>query len=95
MRRGFFRLWVVVSVSWICFVGTMTWTTLRPVVEQVRFEPDAHLKSTSAFDPAEFAAYARREDIRRGAELAVIPLVFLVVLWMALGWVIRGFRTNG
>ena len=27
VTRGFFRLWVVASVTWVLFVGVMTWQT--------------------------------------------------------------------
>jgi hypothetical protein len=51
--RGLLRLWLVMSIVWICAVGMVAWSTLTPAVADL---PDAPwVKPTSGkppFDPS-------------------------------------------
>lgn len=39
LRRGFFRIWVVVTVVWTLLVGTLSWESVRPPRESLRDDP--------------------------------------------------------
>ena len=110
--RGLLRLWLVMSIVWICAVGMVAWSILTPTVADL---PDAPwVKPTSAkppfdpskpfkvvtpnafdqFDPVEFSAFKRWDEIKTGIEVAFVPPLLLLMLGAALIWAIRGFRAT-
>ena len=107
-RRGFFRLWIAVSVLWITISVTFVtplvvvpaFRTLSPV-EEVEL-PDAPM-SIEGFDwekaqaiAAEMLAERQAGQQQRAIALsgAVIaaPPVGLLLIGMAVGWIFGGFR---
>jgi hypothetical protein len=82
MRRGFFRLWVDVSVVWIAFALVVSWQRPRP------FDPDLFL--TGKPDP-DLAANV----IMNAAYLAFAPPILSLALGAALFWAARGFKARG
>jgi hypothetical protein len=86
VARGFFRLWIVLSVLWIGAVGTVAVSSLPP--------PDPPSIQGAAFSASEFAVFgARKAATQIAIEIALIPPVLVLVFGSALGWAIRGFRT--
>jgi hypothetical protein len=124
--RGLLRLWLVVSIVWIGAIGTLTWSTLTPVVTGMSdaefaeynppqkkpvagmfddlipqaapkppFDPTKPYQvwpGTPVFSAAEFSVVKRHEEIKTGVEVALIPPMVLLMLGLAGGWVVRGFR---
>ena len=108
IERGLFRLWLVVSIVWICTVVMLVWPTLTvadlpdaPWVKQTSgkppFDPSKPYRALTTeefdrFDPVEFSVFKRRDEIKTEIEVAFVPPLLLLMLGAALTWVIRGFR---
>lgn len=94
IARGFFRLWVVLSVLWVGTIGTITWQNLLD---------SRQVKLVSSDDPpwdqpppgsVEKTTLTRSENIRHGAELAVLPPLIVLAIGTAFGWTFRGFAKD-
>lgn len=106
LMRGFFRLWLVVSLLWIGGVAAMTWLTLpsfcprHPSVGDVVDATCFTALTAQPFDPdvflAKFDAQAavRQQAIERSILIALMPPLGLLVVGSALIWALRGFRPS-
>jgi hypothetical protein len=101
--RGLFRLWVVASVVWVCTVGAVTWSIMPekkppfdPSKPYEEFVPDSAPEPPSK--PGMFDDLVRDAErntvVQHAAETALIPPVLVLVLGVALGWAVKGFRAN-
>jgi hypothetical protein len=86
IARGLFRLWVVLSVLWIGGVGVVTYLNFPPRLlsdEEVGLPPGFVLEQPNML---------RWRAVQTGAEIAIIPPVFILIAGSAFVWAFRGFR---
>ncbi|WP_316228657.1 hypothetical protein [Bradyrhizobium sp. SZCCHNR1045] len=104
VTRGLFRLWLVLSLCWITFVGVMTYETLPPmrgvppgfnisaqpnVFDQ--FDDDATKHARAVWDNSQLA---RQEQIETSAAIALIIPGIVLLTGSLLLWAVRGFRPS-
>src|ERR1700720_3811923 len=99
IKRGLFRLWIALSVLWICGVAVTTdWGRLTNSGECAKCQSQEQcfdaLKAAGknpfgAYDPQDIAGW---DEVEVRAGFALIPPVFLLALGAASVWVVRGFR---
>ena len=92
VARGLLRLWLFLSVLWIGGVGVVTWRSLPTEYELTKGCAPVEPSGEPTFDPCKFALFKRNEDIKLGAEIALIPPVLVLAIGLAFVWVVRGFR---
>ena len=92
VARGLFRVWLVVSVMWICAAGAVTWWATWDPWGVVSETPPDWAKP----EPGEPGPHVLSPDVlsrvQTTAEIALIPPALTLVFGAALGWAIRGFR---
>lgn len=97
VRRGAFRLWVIVSAAWFATViGIAATETSIPSVMHgcellLDFSADATGKRLSDEDVRACNTVWRSERARLAA-VALTPPAVLLLAGLAIGWVIRGFK---
>jgi hypothetical protein len=77
-RRGFIRLWVVLSLAWIAVIwSTQDWWRIE-------------LSCMYRYGP--WCDYGAVKDWRDGLEYLWGPPAFVLIFGAALGWIVTGFR---
>jgi hypothetical protein len=96
-RRGFFRLWVAVSVFW--FIGTAIIAFNDTGIPSLTKDCSVLLefKADSTGQMLGPADVSKCEDVWRNERLKLIatglgPPVTLLIVGLILGWIMRGFR---
>lgn len=106
MPRGFFRLWVVLSVAWLAAFGFLATGDIRRDVAAIRvfnassLPPPGYILDDNPFR-VELARRAALDheaaeravtDLWRLAFAAVAPILMLGLLFAGFIWVLNGFR---
>jgi hypothetical protein len=97
LRRGFFRLWVVVSVLWISGVAATTYyetgipSATRSCAELLEFTEDKTGRKLGAPDVADCEQVWQQKQLKI-AGTALVPPGGALVLGILIGWVWGGFR---
>ena len=103
--RGFFRLWIVLSVLWVCTVGAVTWSkfpiegesiadigaTKAPVQTRTNMT-FSEMQALVRKETSQVAARERWEIVQAAVKSAIVPPIFILVLGLSLGWAMKGFR---
>ena len=93
--RGLLRLWLFLSVLWIGSIGVMVWASHPAdfwIIPAANPFDQFDKKSPDDFDPHEFAVFKRKEEIKVGAKLALVPPILVLAIGSGFLWVVRGFR---
>jgi hypothetical protein len=94
IRRGFFRLWLVLSVIWIAGGAWLLWDDLTG-----KLRPE-ELAAQATFNPPIPEGYILalilenvHERCRRALQLVLLPPLGLLALGGAGFWIVRGFQS--
>jgi hypothetical protein len=92
IARGMFRLCLVLSVLWIGAVGVVTYSNLpaRGLTDQEVGLPAP--PPGFVLDQPDNGRWWRA--VQTGAEIAIIPPVFILIAGAAFFWAFRGFRSR-
>ena len=100
IRRGLFRLYLVLSVLWVGWFGYEIYDSGRSVTAARDFiqtyNNERRLGRPSAYDIAELVKWQSQESARqKSAERAVLAFPVLVpILYFLCNWIVRGFRRD-
>lgn len=97
LRRGLFRLYLVVSIGWVGWFGYVIYDSSRLVSvasDYIQtFNNERRMGLQSPYDIVDLVAWQSREHARQTtAEKAILLFPILApVLYFLCGWIIRGF----
>ena len=98
VARGFFRLWLVLSVLWIGWEGTSTWWEVggdwSTLLSSLNLKTPGGTELSSDGSAATKTNEEQRVAIQNGIKLALIPPVLVLAVGSSFWWAFKGFRSS-